>query len=85
MKHIILGVHITDRFKDAVTVQQVFTEYGAHIKTRLGLHEIEPGPPSPKGLIILELVGEESGCQALAARLAAIQGIEIQQMVFTHA
>ncbi len=51
----------------------------------LGLHEIETGAHSPKGLIILELVDDESGCQALAGRLAAIEGIEVQQMVFTHA
>jgi hypothetical protein len=85
MNHIILGVHITDRFKDAGTVQKVFTEYGSHIKTRLGLHEIEPGKPSRQGIIVLELVGAAAGCQELAARLAAIEGIEVQQMVFTHA
>jgi hypothetical protein len=84
MKHIILGVHITNRLKDAIEVQQVFTEFGAHIKTRLGLHEFETIEPSPKGLIILELVGAEPGCQALASRLAAIKGIEVQQMVFSH-
>ena len=32
--HKILAVHITDRLKDAVSVQQVFTEYGCNIKTR---------------------------------------------------
>jgi hypothetical protein len=85
MNHTILGVHITDRLKKAASVQQVFTEYGGHIKTRLGLHEFEAGAPSRQGLVILELVGDEQGCQALAASLAAIEGIEVQKMVFTHA
>jgi hypothetical protein len=84
VKHIILGVHITNRLEDAVKVQQVFTEFGAHIKTRLGLHEIETSAPSPKGLIILELTGDESAGKALGAKLAAIKGIEVQQMVFAH-
>ena len=40
-QHIILGVHITDRLKNAVEVQKVFTEYGCNIKTRIGLHDGE--------------------------------------------
>ncbi len=85
MNHIILGVHITDRLKEAASVQKVLTEYGAHIKTRLGLHEVQPGTPSPQGIVILELVGDTQGCDALAARLSAIEGIEVKKMVFTHA
>lgn len=84
MTHFILGVHITDRLKDAVRVQQVLTEYGAHIKTRLGLHEIDPGTVSPQGVVILEVVGDAVVCQGLAAKLDAIEGVEVQQMVFTH-
>ena len=84
MTHFILGVHITDRLKEAVRVQQVLTEYGAHIKTRLGLHELDASNLAPRGLLILELVGDDGVCQALASRLAAIEGVEVQQMVFTH-
>ncbi|HEY3382423.1 MAG TPA: hypothetical protein VGK32_11685 [Vicinamibacterales bacterium] len=82
--HFILGVHITDRLKDAVAVQQLLTKYGSHIKTRLGLHEIQPDSPSPQGLVILEVVGETSTCESLAAALGAIEGVDVQQMVFTH-
>jgi hypothetical protein len=85
MTHYILGVHITNRLKDAVSVQKILTEFGGHIKTRLGLHEVEPGTPSPRGLIILELAGEDSVCRTLAAKLGALDGVEVQQMVFTHA
>jgi hypothetical protein len=85
MTHYILGVHITDRLKEAASVQKVLTEYGGHIKTRLGLHEIQSGAPSPQGVVILELVGDDRVCQALAGSLSAIQGIEVQTMVFRHA
>ncbi|HEX7486322.1 MAG TPA: hypothetical protein VF332_09230 [Vicinamibacterales bacterium] len=85
MTHYILGVHITDRLKEAASVQKVLTEYGGHIKTRLGLHEIQSGTPSPQGIVILELVGADDVGHALAARLSAIEGIEVQTMVFTHA
>jgi hypothetical protein len=84
MTHFILGVHITDRLKEAAPVQKLLTEYGAHIKTRLGLHEIEPGGASPHGVVILEVVGDDQVCQSLARRLSAIDGVEVQQMVFTH-
>lgn len=84
MSHFILGVHITDRLKDAARVQQVLTEYGSNIKTRLGLHEVEPAAPSPQGVVILEVVGDADTCHRLAARLAAIEGVEVQQMVFAH-
>jgi hypothetical protein len=85
MIHFILGVHVTDRLKDAAQVQSLLTEYGQHIKTRLGLHEIDTAGTSPQGLLVLELVGNEASCQALAGKLGAIQGIEVQQMVFRHA
>ena len=79
--HVILGVHVTDRMKEAVEVQKVFTQYGSHIKTRLGLHEIGN---SPEGVVLLELVGDAKAGKELAKKLAAIEGIEVQQMVFGH-
>ena len=84
MTHYILGVHITDRLREAATVQRLLTEYGQHIKTRLGLHEIDPAGTSPQGLVILELVGGHDVCQGLADKLNAVEGVEVQKMVFTH-
>lgn len=82
--HVILGVHVTDRVHKATNVQQLFTEYGCSIKTRLGLHEVNDKVCSPRGLIILEMFGPESDADALAGKLNAIDGIECKKMVFTH-
>jgi hypothetical protein len=82
-RHIIFGVHITDRLKKAVEVQKLFTEYGCNIKTRLGLHEVE-NVCSPNGIILLEMYGDDSVCLELADKLAAIDGIEVQKMIFEH-
>ena len=86
--HYVLGVHVTDRLVHAAQVQQVLTEFGSSIKTRLGLHEVGPGTAgSPNGLLILEVVpgaAGESLVDSLATKLAAIQGIEVQRMVFKH-
>lgn len=83
-KHTIIGVHITDRLKEAVEVQKVFTAYGQHIKTRLGLHEIEHGRSAPNGIVLLEIVGPESVSQELMKKLNAIDGVECKSMVFGH-
>jgi len=84
-KHIIVGVHITDRVKHAGEVQKVFTAYGAHIKTRLGLHDVEDRTSSPNGIILLELVGDEKKCASIVKKLTAIRGVEARKMVFSHA
>jgi hypothetical protein len=82
-KHIIFGIHITNRFTHVPEAQSLFTEYGCNIKTRLGLHEVE-NKCSPNGLVLLEMYGDEARCHELAAKLAAIEGLEVQKMVFTH-
>ena len=79
-KHIIAGVHIVDREAHASTVQEVFTRYGSHINTRLGLHDsINPA----NGLILLEMVDSPETCKMIE-ELDAIAGVECQTMVFEH-
>jgi hypothetical protein len=79
--HVILGVHVTDRLKEAGPVQKVFTEYGSLVKTRLGLHEIGA---SPEGLVLLEIVGGKTEWKAMVEKLQGIEGIEVKEMVFSH-
>ncbi len=83
-KHHILGVHIHNRGENAVRVQQLLTEYGCNIKTRLGLHEVSGDFCSNGGILLLELAGDETRCRELAEKLAAQPGVEVQQMVFGH-
>ncbi len=82
-KHMILGVHITDRLQHASQVQDILTEYGCNIKTRLGLHEVY-NVCSPNGLLILELWGEEDRCNEMGKKLNDVVGVETQMMVFAH-
>jgi len=49
-KHTILGIHITDRLKEAVEVQKQLTACGRQIKTRLGLHEISDDAAGLNGI-----------------------------------
>ncbi len=83
-RHIIFGVHVLDRVKDATIVQKLFTEYGCHIKTRIGLHEVDGKICAPGGVIILEMYGDENTCHELRDKLAQVDGIEVKEMIFGH-
>jgi len=83
-KHIIFGVHIDNRAKEVPPVQKLLTEYAGHIKTRIGLHHVDDQSCSPRGLILLEMYGDETACNELAKKLAAVDGVEVQKMIFEH-
>ncbi|MBN2589053.1 MAG: hypothetical protein JXA96_04270 [Sedimentisphaerales bacterium] len=83
-KHIILGVHITDRIKHAQKVQELLTQYGCNIKTRIGFHDVDGTKCSMNGLLILELIGETKTCDKLAQDLDTLEGVEVQKMIFDH-
>ena len=67
--HIILGIHITDRLKNAVEVQKVFTEYGCNIKTRIGLHDVDANVCSPSGVVLIEFFGDDAEAGGMMAKL----------------
>lgn len=81
-KRLIFGVHLTNRMTEAPRVQQLFTDYGCNIRTRLGLHNVDDNFCDSKGLLLLEMFGDEATCQELAAKLSAITGVEVKQMEF---
>lgn len=82
--HFIIGVHITDRVKNVPSVQAVLTNFGCYIKTRLGLHEISDSSCSPSGLLIVELLGDNGKADEFINALQAIEGVDVQKMIFTH-
>jgi hypothetical protein len=82
--HVILGIHITNRLRNAGEVQKVFTEYGCNIKTRLGLHEVADNYCAGEGVVLLELIGGAEIRQGMVAKLKVIEGIEVKDMVFAH-
>lgn len=81
-KHMIFGVHLTDRMKASNEVQQIFTKYGCNIKTRVGLHDVNEKYCATNGIILLEMVGDEKLCNEMATKLESIAGVEVQKMVF---
>jgi hypothetical protein len=83
-KHQIVGIHINDRVKKAHQVQDTLTKFGCLIKTRLGIHETGEEYCSPNGLIILELAGDTAQGEQMLADLSAIEGVDVQKMIFYH-
>lgn len=79
-KHIIVGVHIVDREKHAVKVQEIFTNNGSQIKTRLGLHD---DICSSNGLILLEMQDTTETTQMIH-ELGSIEGVDCKTMLFGH-
>lgn len=82
--HIILGIHISDRLKNAVDVQKVFTEYGCNIKTRIGLHDVDANVCSPSGVVLIEFFGSSDEASAMMAKLNEVEGVQVKKMVFGH-
>ncbi len=83
-KHLILGLHVKNRIKDAGAVQDLLTQYGCNIKTRVGLHEVSGDFCAPNGIMLLELFGDEATCTELQTKLKAVDGLDVKKMVFEH-
>ncbi len=81
-QRIILGIHITNRVQRASDVQALFTEYGCNIKTRIGLHNVDDTVCSPSGIVLIEFFGSLDEAQGMVAKVAALEGVDVQTMVF---
>ena len=78
----VLGVMINDPSKGADQIQNILTKYGCAIRTRLGIHDIDEEYASETGLMILELAGDMQECHRLENELLALEGVDVQKMVF---
>ena len=82
--HVILGIHVTNRLRNAPAVQKIFTDYGSNIKTRLGLHEVAEATCAGEGVVLLEVIGGVDIRATMVAKLGTIEGIEVKEMIFSH-
>jgi hypothetical protein len=80
MDTIIMAITIDPRTEKAPKVQEVLTKYGCIIKMRLGLHEASAKTCSERGLILLQLWGEEKEVKALKEDLLSIDGVKLNTM-----
>lgn len=77
MTYHLLLVKIASRSQAAQKVQQILTEFGCHIRTRLGIHEASPTFCAEDGLILLELRGGREETQPLEEALSRVPGVTV--------
>lgn len=74
----ILLIKVGNRPKVAIRVQEVLTQYGCNIRTRLGLHEFAPEcEEKDEGLIVLEVTGNAEEIEKLRGALEAIESVKV--------
>lgn len=78
----LLGILIKERQKAATKVQELLTQFGCSIKTRLGMHEATDDRCAPHGLIILELTGDKDEMMKLENALNDIESVEAKNITF---
>ncbi len=83
-KHLIVRIHLQNRTEDANKVQQLLTDFGCNIRTRVGLHEVDANYCSTGGIILLELVGDDAVCEELISKLGGMDRVDVQCMTFEH-
>jgi hypothetical protein len=80
MQKTVVAILVSHRNQAAANVQKVLTGWGCMIKTRLGIHEGILDDCSEKGLIILDLVGEEEKKEELVRKLNALSGVSAKRV-----
>jgi len=80
MQKTVIAILVSHRNQAAANVQKVLTGWGCMIKTRLGIHEGILDDCSEKGLIILDLVGEEGKKEELVRKLNTLSGVSAKRV-----
>lgn len=75
----IMAITLKMRNEKAVDVQNILTEFGCYIQTRLGLHETYEGC-SNVGVILLQLRCDDDVANALTKKLETVEGVVVSQM-----
>lgn len=74
----LLILSVANRKEAALKLQEILTDSGCMIKTRLGLHSSPCGQCSNSGIIILEMQGEDAELKALVDACEKIDGIKVK-------
>lgn len=55
----IIGVNLSDRAESSLEFQEILTKFGCSIRTRIGIHHPEQGVCTNRGIVLLDVAGEE--------------------------
>lgn len=83
MQKVIMGIQVEQRRETANKVQQMLTDYGCIVKTRLGLSQSCDDFCSDTGLILLEFLSSAGDkIIELEQKLESIEGVIVKKMEF---
>ena len=74
----IVIISVEKRQELSAKVQEVLTQFGCIIQTRLGLHNSSKDACSSNGLIILECIDDKEEINKLNDKLSSIDGIKVK-------
>ena len=77
MEKSILLLLVGNRTGTAVKVQEVLTNMGCFIKTRLGIHDGSPQECSNSGMLILDILGSKEDKQDLVKKLEVLSDVKV--------
>lgn len=76
----VMLVLVNLRKKSATKLQQILTDWGCLIKTRLGLHDGTLSDCSESGLIFLELDGDPEKHEELQRKINLLDGVSAKMI-----
>jgi hypothetical protein len=79
---IVIGVKVAQFAKSSNLVQDIFRDHGCSIRTRIGLHDVNDGVCDPKGIILIEFIGDVAEQKKFVAALTAVEGVIVKTMAF---
>ncbi len=80
---VIMGIQLEQRQEVVKDVQDLLSEYGCYIKTRLGVHEANENSCSEKGLILLEFINSSHDmAKELEIKLNKLRHVTVKTMEF---
>lgn len=79
MKNIII-ISVQQRKNVSGAVQEILSEYGCLIKTRLGITDSTAKKCSQTGLIILEFLGNKREINLMSKKLSKIDGVAVKSV-----
>jgi hypothetical protein len=73
-----MAIRVDQRTEHAMAVQQLLTDFGCNIKTRVGFHEARKDFCGEDGIIVLHLCADDEGAAAetLKTELNGLPGVK---------
>ncbi|MDD4715761.1 MAG: hypothetical protein PHT34_04315 [Oscillospiraceae bacterium] len=83
MEKIIMGISLGQRMQTVLDVQNILSEFGCYIQTRLGLHQTSEDACSNHGLILVEFLNNtKDKAIEMEKKLSKIADIQVKTMEF---